>query len=128
MNILAWNVQGVGSTDFRRIFRDMVNLHNPTDIILTETHLSGARAEAVIPTLGFESFVRVHSMGFTGGIWLLWHPQSIHVAPIGSTIQEFHCIIKRRTVGGSINQKVTKNHEFFIMQYQEVVKTYVESS
>ncbi|KAF7824233.1 uncharacterized protein G2W53_022377 [Senna tora] len=58
------------------------------------THLSGTRAEAVIPTLGFKSFVRVHSMGFTGAIWLLWHPQSIHVAPIGSTIQELHCIIK----------------------------------
>ncbi|KAF7824236.1 hypothetical protein G2W53_022380 [Senna tora] len=94
MSILAWNVRGVGGANFRRIFRDMVNLHNPTAIILTETHLSGARAEAVITTLGFESFVRVHSMGFTGGIWLLWHPQSIHVAPIGATIQEFHCIIK----------------------------------
>ncbi|KAF7824218.1 hypothetical protein G2W53_022369 [Senna tora] len=85
-NILAWNVRGIGGADFRRIFRDMVNLHNPTAIILTETHLSGARAEAVISTLGFESFVRVHSMGCTGGIWLLWHPQSIHVAPIGATI------------------------------------------
>ncbi|KAF7803052.1 reverse transcriptase [Senna tora] len=94
MIILAWNVRGAGGTDFKRIFRDMVNLHHPSVVILTETRLSGARADSVIPTLGFDSFIKVDAMGFAGGIWVLWHSHLINVNALGSSFQEIHCLLK----------------------------------
>lgn len=68
INILSWNVKGAGNTDFRRVFRDLTNSHNPYLVILTETSLSGDRASSGISNLCFEGFLKVDAMGFSGGI------------------------------------------------------------
>lgn len=70
MNIFSWNVRGAGSTDFRRVFRDMKNSHNPDLVILNETRLSRDKASSVISNLGYEGFIKVDAMGFLGGIWI----------------------------------------------------------
>ncbi|KAF7808252.1 reverse transcriptase [Senna tora] len=94
MIILAWNVCGAGGTDFKRIFRDLVNLHHPSNVILIETRLSAARADSIIPTLGFDSFVKVDAMGFAGGIWVMWHSHLINITTLGSSFQEIHYLLK----------------------------------
>lgn len=45
LNILAWNVRGAASREFRRIFIELVNRHKPNVILLTETRVGGARAQ-----------------------------------------------------------------------------------
>lgn len=71
MNIISWNVKGAAGTDFRRVFREMINSHKPDMVILSETRPSGDRANLIIRALGFERFVKVDTMGFSGGIWVL---------------------------------------------------------
>lgn len=63
MNILRWNVRGAEGDDFRHSFRDVM--------ILTETRVSGERANVIIASLGFERYTKVDAMGFAGGIWVL---------------------------------------------------------
>lgn len=57
MNIINWNVRGVGSTDFHIIFKDLVTSHNPDAMNIIETFLSGDKV--VIGTLGFERYIKV---------------------------------------------------------------------
>lgn len=42
-----------------------------------------------IPT-GFEIFIKVDAIGFSGGIWVLWKPRNILVEPIGTAFHEIH--------------------------------------
>lgn len=88
MNIISWNTRGVGSADFRRAFRDLCASYNPDLLILTETRLSGVRATNIISFLGFERYLKVDSIGFSGGIWILWNPLNIIVEPIATSFHE----------------------------------------
>ncbi|KAF7833415.1 reverse transcriptase [Senna tora] len=94
MNILAWNVRGAGGADFRRVFRETVAIHQPDAVILTETRVSGERANGIINSLGFEHTYKVDTMGFAGGIWVLWNDNNISIRIVGSSFQEVHCIFK----------------------------------
>lgn len=73
MNILSWNVRGVGGIDFRRTFRELVATHRPNAVVLIETRVSEDRANNIIATLGFERYVKVDAISFAGGIWVLWN-------------------------------------------------------
>lgn len=88
MNIISWNVRGAGSSDFRIIFREMISSYKPDLAILTETRLSGEKANNVISTLGFNNYLKVDAMCFIGGIWVLWQSHVVLVEPISSTFHE----------------------------------------
>lgn len=62
MNIISWNVRGAARTDFKRTFREMVNSYKPDMVILTETRLSGDRANIVLSNLGFDNYLMVDAM------------------------------------------------------------------
>lgn len=68
MNILSLNVRGTGGTDFRRAFRKLVATQRPDVIILTETRVSGHRANLIIATIEFGRHIKVDAMGFASGI------------------------------------------------------------
>lgn len=57
---------------FRKIVMDLVDWHNPIVMVITDTRLSGVRDEEVIETLPFDGVVVTDTIGFAGGIWLLW--------------------------------------------------------
>ncbi|KAF7844754.1 reverse transcriptase [Senna tora] len=94
MNILAWNVRGAGGADFRRVFRETYAIHQPDAVILTETRVSGERANGIINSLGFEHTYKVDAMGFAGGIWVLWNSNNISIRIVSSSFQEVHSIVK----------------------------------
>lgn len=48
-----WNGRGAANQDFRQAFKDMVEFHKPSIVILTETKLAGDRASEVIESMGF---------------------------------------------------------------------------
>lgn len=94
MNILSWNVKGAEAGDFRRTFRDLISSHHPDVVILTETRISGKRADNIISSLGFERYTKVNAMGFAGGIWVLWNPNTVFLEPISSSFPELHLLCK----------------------------------
>lgn len=69
---LIWNIQGAGSKDKVRTIKEMVRLHKPHILGLLEPKISGSKANEVCKQLGFEDWVRVEALGFSGGIWVLW--------------------------------------------------------
>lgn len=94
MNILSWNVRVAGGTVFTRVFKNTYLSHKPDLVILTETRLSGERANTVINSLGFERSYKVDPMGFSGGIWILWNPHNITVEPHSTSFFEVHLQIQ----------------------------------
>ena len=71
MNILIWNCRGAMKPQFRKTVMDLVNWHRPLIMVITETRMSGAKADKIIETLPFDGVVVADTIGFTGGIWLL---------------------------------------------------------
>ena len=51
---------------------DLVEWHLPILMVITETRLSRARANENIESLPFDGAVVTDTIGFAGGIWLLW--------------------------------------------------------
>ncbi|XP_050242398.1 uncharacterized protein LOC126691394 [Quercus robur] len=93
MNILIWNCRGAMKPQFRKIVMDLVEWHAPMLMVITETRMSGARAVEMIESLPFDGSVVVDTIGFAGGIWLLWRTDLVHVEVLASTEQEIHAII-----------------------------------
>ena len=76
---------------------DLVNWHMPLIMVITETRMSGAQAEEIIESLPFDGVVVVDTIGFAGGIWLLWCSDLVQVDVLASTKQEIHALIQVRS-------------------------------
>ena len=72
MNMLIWNCWGALNPSFHSIICDLVQSHRPTIMILTETKVSGSRANDIFDKLPFDEAFHVNKFGFSGGIWVLW--------------------------------------------------------
>jgi hypothetical protein len=79
VNILTWNYQGVLNPCFRKALLDTLNINNPEIIILTETRLGGDRAAKLAQSFPFDGFLCTNTIGFTGGIWILWKKEAMEV-------------------------------------------------
>ena len=73
---------------------DLVDWHNPIIIVIMETRLSGAIANEIIETLPFDGAVVTDTIGFAGGIWLLWRSDLVQVEALATTEQEIHAIVR----------------------------------
>ena len=71
MNILIWNCRGAMKPQFRKTVMDLVDWHSPILMVITETRMSGARADEIIETLPFDGYAVADTIGFAGGIWML---------------------------------------------------------
>lgn len=70
-SILCWNVRGAVNTAGRRHTRELVKKHNPSMVLLMETHCAFARAEKFWNRLGYEPGAYSDAQGQSGGIWIL---------------------------------------------------------
>ena len=94
MNILPWNCRGVLNADFiRRVFEIMVN-HHPTIMVITETRVGCDKAARIIENLPFDGFFATETIGYVGGLWLLWKTVEVEVFVLSSTEQEIHATVK----------------------------------
>lgn len=78
MICMVWICQGVASREVLRFLLDMIKMHKPQVLGLLETKVSGAKADSICNKLGFDDWVRVEALGFSGGIWVL-RRNSIHI-------------------------------------------------
>ena len=82
--------------EFRKTVLDLVAWHDPFLMVITETRLSGARANEIIERLPFDGAIVADTIGFAGGIWMLWKIDRIQVDVLTSTEQEIHALIRVR--------------------------------
>ena len=70
IDVIVWNCNGVGSRSFLRTAtaRDMLNTHKPSILGLLETRCSGEHANSICTWLGFDCWLRVEVVGFSGRI------------------------------------------------------------
>lgn len=92
LHILAWNVRGAASSDFRRAFMELMGKHKPNVVLLTETRIGGDRATSIINSLGFSHHCKVDPMGYVWGLCLLWNGDDIKMHIHGQTFQEIYAI------------------------------------
>lgn len=72
MICLIWNCQGAASREVLHTLKDMIKVHRPAILGILEPKISGVKADDVCNKLGFDDWVRVEALGFSGGIWVLW--------------------------------------------------------
>ena len=71
MNIIIWNCRGALKPKFKQTVANLISWHNPMVMVITETRISGYKAEEVIQGLPFDGFAMSKTIGFAVGIWLL---------------------------------------------------------
>ena len=97
MNILIWNCRGAMKPQFRKTVMDLVDWHSPILMVITETRMSGARVDEIIEALPFDGYAVADTIGFAGGIWMLWRLDLVHVDVLATTEQEIHALIRVRS-------------------------------
>ena len=94
MNIIVWNCRGALKPNFQSHVRDLVRTHNPSILVVMETRIGGDRAKEIINRLPFDGFIYTNTLGFAGGIWLLWNSDRVEVVSLATTEQEIHAEVK----------------------------------
>ena len=51
----------------------------------------------IIEGLPFDGFITTNTIGYVGGLWVLWKIDDVEVLPLSSTEQEIHANIKVRS-------------------------------
>ncbi|XP_031131690.1 uncharacterized protein LOC116033075 [Ipomoea triloba] len=73
MICIIWNCQGAASKAFRRTLKQFCRSYKPDLVCLFEPKVSGDQANRICISFGFEEWVRVEAVGFSGGIWVFWN-------------------------------------------------------
>ena len=63
-------------------------------MIITETRVGGERAKDIIDRLPFDGAIHSDTVGYSGGIWLLWNLDTVEVIQLAKMEQEIHVLIK----------------------------------
>jgi hypothetical protein len=85
VNVLTWNCRGVLNPCFRRALLDLLKINSPAILVLTETRLGGSRAQDLAKTFPFDGFLCTNTIGFAGGIWIMWNSDMVEVEHLCST-------------------------------------------
>ncbi|XP_075668491.1 uncharacterized protein LOC142638352 [Castanea sativa] len=94
MNILLWNCKGALNPRFHLALTSLVNTHSLTIVIITETRIGGDRAKDITDRLPFDGAIHSNTVGYLGGIWLLWNSGMVEIIQLAKTEQEIHVVVK----------------------------------
>lgn len=72
MNIVIRNRIRALKPSFQNHVRGLVALHDPAIFVVMETHIGGDRAKQITERLPLQGAIHTDTIGFTGGLWLLW--------------------------------------------------------
>uniref|UniRef100_A0A7N2LRJ8 Uncharacterized protein n=1 Tax=Quercus lobata TaxID=97700 RepID=A0A7N2LRJ8_QUELO len=76
----------------------MIKESNPYILVVTETRIGGDRAKEITDRLSFDGTIHIDTIGYAGGLWVLWNSAAVEVSHIASTEQEIHATIKVSSV------------------------------
>ena len=94
MNIIAWNCRGASKPSFQNHVRELVQNHDPAIMIIMETRIGGARARDISDKLPFDGAIHTDTLGFAGGLWLLWNSDRVQIHQLATSEQEIHVLVK----------------------------------
>lgn len=89
MNILLWNCRGALNADFKKECFKW-----PTLMVIIETRIGRDRVERIVEGLPFDGFFATDTIGYAGGLWLLWKKEEADVFVLSATEQEIHASVK----------------------------------
>ena len=96
MKIIIWNSRGALKPNFQSHVRDLVQNHDPAIMVIMETKLGGVKAKAITDRLPFDGAIHTETIGYAGGLWLLWNSDRVEVKALANTEQEIHVEVKVR--------------------------------
>ncbi|XP_075650139.1 uncharacterized protein LOC142620669 [Castanea sativa] len=64
---------GTFNPRFQTTLDSLMSKYNPSLVIVTETHVDGVRAKD--DQLPFDGVIHTDTIGYAGGLWLLWNPR-----------------------------------------------------
>ncbi|KAK7848287.1 putative ribonuclease h protein [Quercus suber] len=102
INILLWNCRGALGLDFRRRVLEMMVNHFPSIMITTETRVGG---------LLFDGFFTTETIGYAGGLWLLWKRDEVDVFVLSATKQEIHTTVKNGEFNNALAYDLTRHND-----------------
>lgn len=82
MNIIVWNSRGVLKPNFQNHVRELARIHNSALLLIMETILGGERAKEITGRLPFDGTIHTDTVGFAGGLWLLWNSDLLEVVQL----------------------------------------------
>ena len=72
--------------------RSLKSEQNPHVMVILETRVNEQRDETIILSLGFRNSFVVPTVGFSGGIWMLWDDTKVNVDILAFNHQVIHCV------------------------------------
>ena len=97
MNIIAWNCRGALKPSFQDHINELAHRYDPTILVVMETKVGGARAKEITDRLPFDGAIHTETIGYAGGLWLLWNADRVEVEALARTEQEIHVEVKVRS-------------------------------
>ena len=62
-----------------------------------ETKLGGDKAREITDRLPFDGAIHTNTIGYSGGLWLLWNSDKMDIQSLANTEQEIHVEVKVRS-------------------------------
>ena len=72
--------------------------HYPSIMFIMNTRVGGDGAEKIIDGLPFDGFITTDTIGYAGGLWILWNKEDAEISLLALTEQEIHAIVKVRAL------------------------------
>jgi len=101
MNILVWNCRGALKPSFQNHVRELVQHHDPAIMVIMETKVGGERAREITENLPFDGAIHTETIGYAGGLWVLWNEDKVEISSLANTEQEIHIVVKVRSLNSS---------------------------
>ena len=54
-------------------------------MVVTETRVGGDKAGKIIKGLPFGGYITMDTIGYAGGLWMLWKMEDVEVSPLSTT-------------------------------------------
>ena len=90
MNVIIWNSRGALKPNFQSHVRKLTQDHDPAIFVVMETRLGGVRAREITDQLPFDNAIHIDTIGYAGGLWLLWNSDRVDITLLSKTKQEIH--------------------------------------
>ncbi|KAL0394858.1 UNVERIFIED_CONTAM: hypothetical protein Slati_4452000 [Sesamum latifolium] len=97
MRILSWNCRGAGRHKFLIAVRDLIHRSNPEIFIVMDTRMHEERANPLIQRLPFIDSIILSSIGFAGGIWVMWNDAATTIRQMRLGARTIHNEVEHHT-------------------------------
>ncbi|OMO71378.1 hypothetical protein CCACVL1_18250 [Corchorus capsularis] len=96
MGVLVWNCRGAKHPDFIRTAKDLILIHKPNLMIITETRARATEVPHIVNQLPFDRWYDTATVRHKGGIWKLWNTSAVIINLLYSTELEIHSTINHK--------------------------------